>query len=65
MLVSIFLFLFGCLCIFYGGWFAFMTVYSVLSKKEYTPFILILGSGLFSVGMTLCLIGVTLWLSKI
>jgi hypothetical protein len=59
-LLSILGYVVGSLFIYYGLWFTFITIVNVLIKGKYTPFVLILASILFSVGVSLFIMGVKL-----
>lgn len=59
-LLSILCYIVGALLIYYGFWFTFMTIVNVLIKGRYVPFVLILASILFSIGIAFFTVGVKL-----
>lgn len=58
LLVNLLCILFGSFLCFFGGWFTFLTIVNVFIKGKYTLFVLLLASLLFSLGVTLFMIGV-------
>ena len=57
MLSLIFIFL-GTLLLYFGCWYSFITVCSVLSIKQYRPIVLILSAVFVSLGLSILFLGV-------